>query len=84
LSLGWGKKLKPSGAFADLKGGFPPAPQPTDVYLSADRLLTQVEIGEFVKRLAAVRGVASPLRPRVVGSLLPVPARTARLRRAAW
>jgi hypothetical protein len=39
--------------------------KPTEVYLSADGPLTQVEIGEFVKRLAAVRGVASPLRPRV-------------------
>jgi hypothetical protein len=35
------------------------------VYLSADRPLTQVEIGEFVERLAAVRGVASPRPPRV-------------------
>jgi RND superfamily putative drug exporter len=35
------------------------------VYLSADRPLTEEEIGAFVARLAGVQGVATPLQPRV-------------------
>lgn len=63
-------------AFEDLKLGFPAgALQPTDVYLTADRPLTQAEIGAFVQRLAGVRGVATPLEPRVAtdGQTVDVP-----------
>lgn len=55
-----------SRAFQDLKRGFPAgALQPTEVYLSADRPVTEAEVAGFTQRLANVEGVATPLVPRV-------------------
>src|SRR5439155_9911745 len=56
-------------AYADLRGGFPAgALNPTDVYLrAATAPLKPAQIGGFVRRLAAVPGVATPLAPRVSG-----------------
>jgi RND superfamily putative drug exporter len=53
-------------AFEDLQRGFPAgALQPTNVYLRADRPLTETEIGGFTQALAAVDGVATPTQPQV-------------------
>ncbi|MEV4753745.1 MMPL family transporter [Micromonospora sp. NPDC049559] len=52
-------------AFDDLQQGFPPgALQPTNVYLSGDRPLSEAEIGGYVQTLRGVPGVASPLPVR--------------------
>jgi RND superfamily putative drug exporter len=53
-------------AFDDLQRGFPAgALQPTNVYLRADRPLTEAEVGGFAQRLAQAPGVAGPAQPRV-------------------
>jgi RND superfamily putative drug exporter len=53
-------------AYETLQEGFPAgALQPTNVYLSADRPLTEGEIGSFAQALTGVDGVASALRPQV-------------------
>jgi RND superfamily putative drug exporter len=53
-------------AYDDLRRGFPAgALAPTGVYLTADRPLTETELGAFAQRLAAVEGVAMPLAPRL-------------------
>jgi RND superfamily putative drug exporter len=55
-------------AFQDLQRGFPAgALEPTHVYLRADHVLSQAELGGFVRQLAGVAGVASPLPPTVAG-----------------
>ncbi|WP_213456217.1 MMPL family transporter [Rhizomonospora bruguierae] len=52
-------------AFKDLQRGFPAgALQPTEVYVRADRPVTEAEIGELVGALRSVPGVATPLPPR--------------------
>jgi len=53
-------------AFADLKRGFPAgALQPTEVYLTSERPITQAEVAEFVRQLSNVEGVATPMAPRI-------------------
>jgi len=53
-------------AFEDLQRGFPAgALQPTNVYLRADRPLTEVELGAFTQALAEVPGVATPMPPQL-------------------
>jgi RND superfamily putative drug exporter len=55
-----------SRAYADLQRGFPPgALNPVHVYLRSARPLQAAEIGEFVRKVSAVPGVASPMEPRV-------------------
>jgi RND superfamily putative drug exporter len=53
-------------AFEVLKAGFPAgAIEPTRVYLTAPRPLDEVEVGSFVRALANVAGVATPLTPQI-------------------
>jgi RND superfamily putative drug exporter len=53
-------------AFEDLQQGFPAgALQPTNVYLYAERPLTQTEVTRFTQSLGAAEGVASPMQPQL-------------------
>lgn len=53
-------------AFEDLQRGFPAgALQPTNVYLSANRPLTQGEVGGFTQALGGADGVATPMQPQL-------------------
>ncbi|HEX7744970.1 MAG TPA: MMPL family transporter [Micromonosporaceae bacterium] len=63
-------------AFDQLQRGFPAgALQPTTVYLRADRPLTGADIQRFTADLAAVDGVAAPMRPQTSadGSVVGIP-----------
>src|SRR5947207_14759874 len=59
-------KTEATRTYDDLKRGFPAgALNATDVYLRSDAPLTPAQVGGFTQRLAAVPGVATPMRPRV-------------------
>jgi RND superfamily putative drug exporter len=66
-------KTESTRAYADLKQGFPAgAMNPTTVYLRSDAPLDPARVGTFVRALAAVPGVATPMQPVVAADGLAV------------